>query len=33
MERRRGETDRTIWAKVSLKIADTEQLYSGKAND
>ena len=27
-ERRRGETDRTIWAKVSLKIAQTEQPYN-----
>ena len=27
VERRRRETNRTIWAKVSLKIAETEQLY------
>ena len=30
MGRRRGETNRTIWAKVSLKIAETEQLYQVK---
>ena len=30
MERRRGETNRTIWAKVSLKIAEIEQLYQVK---
>ena len=30
MVRRRGETNRTIWAKVSLKIAETEQLYQVK---
>ena len=28
--RRRGETNRTIWAKVSLKIAETEQPYQVK---
>ena len=28
--KRRRETNRTIWAKVSLKIAETEQLYQGK---
>ena len=28
--RRRGESNRTIWAKVSLKIAETEQLYQVK---
>ena len=27
VERRRGETNRTTWAKVSLKIAETEQPY------
>ena len=27
---RRGETNRTIWAKVSLKIAETEKLYQVK---
>ena len=26
----KGETNRTIWAKVSLKIAETEQLCHGK---
>ena len=30
MERRRGEANRTIWAKVSLKIAETEQLHQVK---
>ena len=33
-EGRRGETNRTIWllipAKVSLKIAETEQLYQAR---
>ena len=28
--RRRGETNRTIWAKVSLKSDETEQLYQVK---
>ena len=35
--RKRGETNRAVWllipAKASLKIAETEQLYQGKAND
>ena len=31
-ERRRGETNGTMWAKVSLKIVETEAL-SGKTND
>ena len=30
MVRRRGETNRTIWAKVSFKIAETEQPYQVK---
>ena len=30
MARTRRETDRTIWAKVSLKIAETEQPYQVK---
>ena len=30
MVRRRRETNRTIWAKVSLKIAETEQPYHVK---
>ena len=30
VERRRGETNRTIWAKVSLNIAETEQPYQAK---
>ena len=30
MGRRRGETNRTIWAKVALKIAETEQPYQVK---
>ena len=28
--RRRRETNRTIWAKVSLKVAETEQPYQEK---
>ena len=30
VERRRRETNRTIWAKVSLKIAETEQPFQEK---